>query len=707
MHPFGTVRPHSHPTVMHMNSLIRLSSMGVFALFAALSFVGPAISSSSASSSPAPQLVEPEAVNYSYRDYTQIKDDLLGIEGQHSDISKVYDIGDSYEKVVGSADRDILAIKISDNVQVDEDEPEVLVVGLHHAREWSTSELVLELADNLTDEYGNDTRISWLVDNREIWIVPVVNPDGLDYSLAHDQWWRKNRHVNPDGSYGVDLNRNYAGSMNGDPAGDWGGAGASHVPSDEVYCGPAPFSEPETQAIMNLVLSHDFEIAIDFHSYSQLVLWPWGYAGNVTPDDADLVRIGNSFAALNGYTAEQSIGLYPTTGDSIDWLYGGMDIYAFCFEVGLEFHPAKTADVLSIIGNNLPPAILGIELAGDREERPFQISHSPVASRAYSPIGFGLAAGITAARGVDTDGLALRFRVDGGAWSEVPMALLSGNDTYGGIVPSQPTGSHVEYYFVAHDVSGVEIMAPRYAPYEVHSFEVTPGDPGNPLEVEFAPPGSIDGSLATVVTAAARNVSPGSELVFHMRDGSPGTWSNITMAESAPNSYTCTVPALMPLGDYEIHLTVESGGVVEWTSPVTALSLRDETAPVVWAHSSTQTATAELLLEVNVSDAYGVESVVARYGERGSPSTSSEAMTLIAGSAANGTWSARVTILSSSTIEYNFTAQDTNQSSRDPADGGTHEFVPVVVSEFPFAAVLLVSAAVLLSVAALSRARRS
>ena len=171
-------------------------------------------------------------VDYPYKNYTEIKVVLLSLQSSYPEILQVIDIGDSWEKQSGLADRDILAVKISDNVGLEESEPEVLIMALHHAREWTTSEIALSLAENLTAAYGSDPRVSWLIDNREIWIVPVVNPDGLDYALDTDEWWRKNRRLNYDGSYGVDLNRNYNGSEDGNPSGAWGGVG--HLRSLEM-----------------------------------------------------------------------------------------------------------------------------------------------------------------------------------------------------------------------------------------------------------------------------------------------------------------------------------------------------------------------------------------------------------------------------------------------------------------------------------------
>ena len=415
--------------------------------------------------------------DYAYRNYTVIRDLMYATETGFPAIAKVYDIGDSWEKTQGLADRDVLAMKISDNVETDEDEPEILIMALHHAREWPTSEIASQLIDDLTALYGLDARISWLVDNRETWIIPIVNPDGLDYAMSDpaNEDWRKNRRDNGDGTYGVDLNRNYNGSQNDDPLGEWGGAGTSSDTSDSTYCGEYPFSEPETQAIRDLALNHSFTVGIDLHTFGDQVMWPWGYTTNTTSDDVDLVRIGNELAELNGYVADQSVALYPTTGDSLDWLYGGMDVFTFLFEVGGNadwFHPEGEEVVLGQIAENIPPALLLIEIAGDRYERQFDILHQPLSEE--SPPGENLAveAEITAARGVDTASLVVQYRVDGSSWSEAPMSRTLGNDTYAATIPAQAGGASVEYFIVAHDNGSVRLTSPRYAPYELHSFSI-------------------------------------------------------------------------------------------------------------------------------------------------------------------------------------------------------------------------------------------
>ena len=512
-------------------------------------------------------------VYYDYRNYTEIRDILLQTVADHPEIAALYDIGDSWEKTEGIADRDILAIKISDNVDTDEDEPEFLILAMHHAREWPTSETSLHIILNLTDGYGVDDRISWLIDNREIWIVPVVNPDGLDFALSVDDMWRKNRRDNLDGTFGVDLNRNYNGSENDDPLGDWSGAGSSDLTSSDTYCGVAPFSEPETQAVRDLARAHDFQIAFDFHTYDDSVMWPWGYTTNLTPDDDYLVDIGQQLAALNGYTAAQSVDMYATTGDSLDWLYGSLNIFAFLFEMGAtEFHPERTDDVLEIVYENEAPTLLGIELAGDRLQLQFDIAHTPLADQFYSSTGFEVSADITAHRGVDTSSLKVVYRADGGDWEEVSMSMDAANDTYAGTIPAQSEGALVEYYISAEDLGGVDLTSPRYAPYEVHSFSVLGGtnappvaDAGDDVTMQVGEQVAFDGSDSSddsgIVSYLWEFVYNGS--VWYL-DGLSASFSFWT-----PGVYAVTLTVADAQGSTDsdvVLVTVEATAIPEFTT---------------------------------------------------------------------------------------------------------------------------------------------
>ena len=185
-----------------------------------------------------------------YRSFEEMEDFLVNISINYPDITNLFSLGKSYQN------RDIWCLEISDNPGMDENEPGVLFTGLHHAREWPTLEICLYIIENLTENYSIDSEITSLIDNRRLWVIPCVNPDGYyyDHDLGND--WRKNRHYFSEfDTWGVDLNRNYGGSSNGDPWAAWGSLGdgsGSHHPSSSLFCGPSPISENETTIVKNL-----------------------------------------------------------------------------------------------------------------------------------------------------------------------------------------------------------------------------------------------------------------------------------------------------------------------------------------------------------------------------------------------------------------------------------------------------------------------
>ncbi len=245
-------------------------------------------------------------------------------------------IGTSHEN------RDIWMVKISDNPDIDEDEPEVLYTALHHAREPQSMMTVMYFMNYLLENYGTDPEVTYLVDNRELYFVPVVNPDGYVFNEIMEPtggyMWRKNRRDNGDGSYGVDLNRNYGY--------EWGcdDVGSSPFPSHfELYRGPAPFSEPETQAVRDFCKNHNISFALNYHSYGDLLIYPWGYADLQTPDSDIYMQYAADMTRNNGYdfgnVFETLRGL--ANGNSDDWMYGEQTeknkIYAMTPEVGTWF----------------------------------------------------------------------------------------------------------------------------------------------------------------------------------------------------------------------------------------------------------------------------------------------------------------------------------------------------------------------------------
>jgi len=286
-----------------------------------------------------------------YHTLAQMETILQDIANNYPDITDLYSIGTTYEG------RDIWCLEISDNPGIDEGEPGVFFMGLHHAREWPTVEICLHIADQLTSEYGSVTEITDAVDNNRIWLVTCVNPDGYYYCHDLGNDWRKNRRPVP-GGIGIDLNRNYAGSSNGDPWGAWGSVGSGSIsnnPSSEVYCGPEPFSELETQAIRDIFLENDICASISWHTHGELVLIPWGYSYDDPPDDPYITQVGQQIASKitrqsgsGTYTPQQGAVLYPTTGDTDDWAYGyahyaqGRPTFSYTIEACSSFHPSAS-----------------------------------------------------------------------------------------------------------------------------------------------------------------------------------------------------------------------------------------------------------------------------------------------------------------------------------------------------------------------------
>ena len=290
-----------------------------------------------------------------YHTYAEMVSDIQAVEAAHPDVVHVFSIGKSYQG------RTIWAAKISDHVETDENEPEILFDALHHAREHLTVEQALYLLHMLANGYGHDSRLTSLVDGREIWIIFAVNPDGFAYDLtcshsSHPPYcaWRKNRQPNArTTAVGTDLNRNYSY--------DWGCCGGSSGdPRSILYRGRAPFSAPETLAVRNFVLSRivggiqQIKSHITFHTNGELILWPYGHTKTNVPADMTVadhnafVAMGRGMASRNGYTPEQSSDLYITDGDQIDWLYGRERIFSYTWEL----YPPETPTVW---GDHYPP----------------------------------------------------------------------------------------------------------------------------------------------------------------------------------------------------------------------------------------------------------------------------------------------------------------------------------------------------------------
>ena len=294
-----------------------------------------------------------QAVLADYRDLADYDSEMQAIAAAHPTLARLWTIGTSIEG------RAIHALEMASPVTSEDGRPEAAFFGLHHAREWPSGEMVMNLATDLAQKYGADARVTKLLKKNRIWLVPVVNPDGFVYSRTVNALWRKNRRNNGNGTFGVDNNRNYAFQ--------WGGPGSSNSKGDETYRGSARFSEPETAAVRDLFLGRHIMTALSNHTYSSLNLFPWAYTTTNTPESATFTAMGNAIAAINGYTSGQTADiLYLASGDTDDWVYGTLGGFMFTFEHGCcEFHP-PFAQVAAMYASNYPAFLYLAEQAKKR-----------------------------------------------------------------------------------------------------------------------------------------------------------------------------------------------------------------------------------------------------------------------------------------------------------------------------------------------------
>ncbi len=271
--------------------------------------------------------------------------------------------------------RPILAVKIGPAGD-DPARPNVLFMATHHAREWVSTAVAMKLIRWLADSAQPA-----LLASRDVWVIPVENPDGYQFTFTSDRLWRKNRRLNADGTYGVDPNRNYPAFWAVDDV------GSSPTPATEIYRGPSPASEPETQAIIAFHAAHPPIVSLSYHTYSGLVLYPYGYrSGELAPDlplfqalaGTDIVPAvhdGVAASTLTYYHPGPGWHLYTTNGEYTDWAYRAHGTIAFTTELtsgccvnglyyGFEF-PDDSALVEQVFRDNLPFALALITAAGN------------------------------------------------------------------------------------------------------------------------------------------------------------------------------------------------------------------------------------------------------------------------------------------------------------------------------------------------------
>ncbi len=261
-----------------------------------------------------------------FHTYDEVHEKLIALANAHPDVAEVFSIGKSVEN------RDIWAMRLTidsaDSVPA-ADKKAIVYMGTHHAREHVSTEIPIQLIEEIL-QLLSDPEVQALLKEIIMYIIPLVNPDGAEHDIASHsyRWWRKNRQSNNDGSFGVDLNRNYGYG--------WGTGGSSSSPSSDIFKGVAPFSEPETAAIRDFFVANpNITIALSFHTFSELILYPWGgrHAGVGGDDQKLFEKMAGDMAAMNHYTPMQSSDLYIASGDTCDWLYGQLKVFCFTFEL--------------------------------------------------------------------------------------------------------------------------------------------------------------------------------------------------------------------------------------------------------------------------------------------------------------------------------------------------------------------------------------
>lgn len=298
-----------------------------------------------------------------FHDYDEAVAALKAAAASAPELASLFSIGRTIEG------RDLWALRLNTDARGSQPsrKPGILFLGEHHAREHLSVEVPLRLARRLIEE-RNRPEIAHLLKDRDVYFIPMVNPDGAEFDVSGDRYHmhRKNMRRNADGSTGVDLNRNYAFRFGGD--------GASSDPRDDTYHGPEAFSEPETRAVRDFVRGRpNLTTLLSYHTFSELVLYPWGGADEPIEDAVALAafrNIARELAGMTGYRAMQSSELYVATGDTCDWAWAERGLFAFTFELTPKsmwdggFYPGAAA-IATTVQANWRPALYLIELADD------------------------------------------------------------------------------------------------------------------------------------------------------------------------------------------------------------------------------------------------------------------------------------------------------------------------------------------------------
>jgi hypothetical protein len=412
-----------------------------------------------------------------------LENQIRAVAEEHPDVAELHTIGQTHQG------RDILAVRVTAGVSdvALGERPAVLYQGTAHAREWISTEVTRRLMLHFLDGATSDPVVQGILDTTELWFVPVVNPDGYQYTFDVERMWRKNLRDNDgngviDGNDGVDLNRNFPEHWNYDEEGS-----SSQFTSD-TYRGPAPVSEPETVANMGLFDMADFRFAISYHSYGNLLLYPQGWQVQTpSADDPIYVALTGTDAdpAVEGYDPGPSADLYITNGEFTDWAHATQGVLAWtpeldqgCPGCGFVF-PDDPQRVQQEFKLNLPFALnvarsaptpddpvshMGISTEGlyldVAEIDPWKTNHPSADLKVEVSYGGGSSQPVEVLAKRSLGGVTLHYRVNGGGEAMLPTSPSPAGQVYGGNnayntyyqylraeIPGLAVGDSVEYWF--------------------------------------------------------------------------------------------------------------------------------------------------------------------------------------------------------------------------------------------------------------------
>ncbi len=309
-----------------------------------------------------------------YRTVEETFQSAAGLAASNPGLAQWIDAGDSWEKTQNGASGYDVNVLVLTNQATSGPKPKLFVTSALHAREYTTAELVTRFAEYLVAGYGVDPDVTWLLDHHEIHLMLHANPDGRKRAET-GLLWRKNTNNNyctNSNSRGADLNRNF----------DYQWAccgGSSGAVCSDTYRGPTAGSEPETQAVQAYMQSifpdqrgpglgdpaplDATGVYIDVHSYSELVLWPWGFTSSEAPNGTAMQTLGRKLAWYTGYTPQQAIELYITDGTTDDFAYGDLGIASFTYELGTTFFQDCSTFDNVIYPDNLPTLVYAAKVS--------------------------------------------------------------------------------------------------------------------------------------------------------------------------------------------------------------------------------------------------------------------------------------------------------------------------------------------------------